>query len=133
MGTAPAVDGLFGGGHYMTAHNSLVQVLVELGLLGLILYMTAYYRAWRGLAAVRAAHRELPTPEGAKLSLYARALGIALAGNFAAGFFLSQGYSGLLWMLIAVCAVLVRIGAPAYGVITSMPAIRPAAREIAAK
>ena len=133
MGTAPAVDGLAGGGHYNTAHNSLVQVFVELGVLGVILYVTAYYRAWRGLAAVRAAHREIPTPESARLSLYARALGIALAGNFAAGFFLSQGYSGLLWMLIAVCVVLVRIGAPAFGVVASTRVLRAAAGEIAAK
>jgi O-antigen ligase len=134
MGTASAVDGLLSGGHYKTAHNSLVQVFVELGVLGLFLYLTAYYRAWRGLAAVRAVHRSLAAPESAALSLQARALSIALVGNFAAGFFLSQGYSGLLWMLIAVCAALVRIGAPAYGVTTSSRAIRPAAGgEIAAK
>jgi O-antigen ligase len=134
MGTAPAVDGLFGRGHYMTAHNSLVQVLVELGVLGLILYLTAYYRAWRGLAAVTAAHRKVPAPENVRLALHARALGIALAGNFAAGFFLSQGYSGLLWMLIAVCAVLVRLGNPGYGVIINTRASRPpVGAEIAAK
>jgi O-antigen ligase len=133
MGTAPAVDGLAGGGHFKTAHNSLIQVFVELGVLGLILYVTAYYRTWRGLAAVRAAHRQLPTPESAKLSLYARALSIALAGNFAAGFFLSQGYSGLLWMLIAVCVAIVRIGAPGYGVIARTRVLRAAAGEIAAK
>lgn len=134
MGTAPAVDGMFGQGHYNTAHNSLVQVFLELGVLGLILYLVAYYRAWRGLAAVMAAHRTSPTTDSKRLALLARALSIALAGNFAAGFFLSQGYSGLLWMLIAVCTALIRIGAPSYGVIPSMRVIRPAAGgEIAAK
>jgi O-antigen ligase len=134
MGTSEVVDGVLGQGQYRTAHNSLVQVFVELGVLGLIIYLTAYYRAWRGLAAVLAAHRQLPTPETAGLAVYARALSIALAGNFAAGFFLSQGYSGLLWMLIAVCAALVRLEAPAYGVIPSTRTTRPAAGgEIAAK
>ncbi len=134
MGTAPAVDGMFGQGHYNTAHNSLVQVFLELGVLGLILYVTAYYRACRGLAAVMAVHRARPTPESMRFALHARALSIALAGNFAAGFFLSQGYSGLLWMLIAVCAALARMGAPAYGVVPAMRVIRPAAGgEIAAK
>jgi hypothetical protein len=134
MGTASAVDGMFGQGHYNTAHNSLVQVFLELGVLGLILYLTAYYRAWRGLAAVTAAFRARPTPESMRFALLARALSIALAGTFAAGFFLSQGYSGLLWMLIAVCAALARMGAPAYGVVPAMRVTRPAAGgEIAAK
>jgi O-antigen ligase len=134
LGTAPAVDWMFGQGHYMTAHNSLIQVFLELGVLGLILYVTAYYRAWRGLAAVITVHRTRPTPERMRLALLARALSIALAGTFAAGFFLSQGYSGLLWMLIAICTALARMGAPEYGVIPSMRVIRPAAGgEIAAK
>ena len=127
MGSSEMVDGLLGGGHYKAAHNSLVQVFVELGALGLILYLTAYYRAWRGLAAVTRGHREVPSPDSASLSRYARALAIAFAGNFVAGFFLSQAYSGLLWMLIAVCAALVRLGAPAYGVIAGRYAVRPAA------
>jgi O-antigen ligase len=127
MGTSETVDGILGKGQYRAAHNSLVQVFVELGVLGLIIYLSAYYRAWRGLAAVQAAHRQRPTPQTAGLAVYARALSIALAGNFAAGFFLSQAYSGLLWMLIAVCAALVRLGAPAYGVIANRYAIRPAA------
>jgi O-antigen ligase len=117
LGTAIAVDGLLGGGQYRTAHNSLIQVFVELGALGLALYLTAYYRVWRGLAAVLSAHAALPSPESAQLLLYSRALSITFLGNFAVGFFLSQAYSGLLWMLVAVCAVLVRIGAPAYGVV----------------
>jgi len=134
MGSSERVDGVLGNGQWKAAHNSLVQVLVELGILGLIVYLTAYYRAWRGLAAVQAMHRRSATPEGARLALYARALSIALAGNFAAGFFLSQAYSALLWMLIAVCAALVRIGAPAYGVIADARILRAApGGEIAAK
>ncbi len=125
MGSSEAVDGILGGGHYKAAHNSLVQVLLELGVLGLTLYLIVYYRAWRGLAAVSAAHRQLPSPESARFCLHGRALSIGLAGNFAAGFFLSQGYSGLFWMLVAVCAALVRIGAPAYGVVAQRGAVRP--------
>jgi O-antigen ligase len=117
MGTSYAVDGILGGGQYRTAHNSLVQVFVELGFLGLALYLTAYARAWKGLAAIAAAHRTLPTPESARYLLYARALGIALVGNFVAGFFLSQCYSGLFWMTIAICAAFARLGAPGYGVV----------------
>ncbi len=69
MGSSEMVDGILGGGHYKAAHNSLVQVFLELGVLGLILYLSAYYRAWRGLAAVTTAHREHPAPESARLVL----------------------------------------------------------------
>jgi O-antigen ligase len=134
MGTSVAVDGLLGGGQYRTAHNSLIEVFVELGVLGLALYLTVYYRVWRGLAAVARAHAALPSAESAPLMLQARALSIAFAGNFAVGFFLSQAYSGLLWMLVAVCAALVRMGAPDYGVIVPAgPLVRPRARQIGAK
>jgi O-antigen ligase len=135
MGTSETVDGVLGKGQWRAAHNSLVQVFVELGVLGLVIYLTAYYRAWRGLAAVLARHRQqLPSFETAGLAVHARALSIALAGNFAAGFFLSQAYSALLWMLIAVCAALVRLGTPAYGVAVGARVLSAApGGEIAAK
>jgi O-antigen ligase len=134
MGTSIAVDGLLGGGQYRTAHNSLIEVFVELGVLGLAIYLTAYYRVWRGLAAVSRGHAALPVEDSGQLVLQARALSIAFAGNFAVGFFLSQAYSGTLWMLVAVCAALVRIGAPEYGVVVpSGQLVRAGARQIGAK
>jgi hypothetical protein len=51
----------------------------------------------------------VPDKESGHLALYARAFRIALAGNLAAGFFLSQAYSASLWMTVAVCAAFVRI------------------------
>jgi O-antigen ligase len=132
LGTAAAVDGLLGGGQYRTAHNSLIEVFVELGALGIAIYLAAYYRVWRGLQAVWRQHSALPSPDSAQLLLYTRALSIAFLGNFTSGFFLSQAYSGLLWMLVAVCATLVRMGAPAYGVIASSQPAR-SARHVGAK
>jgi O-Antigen ligase len=133
LGTAAAVDGLLGGGEYRTAHNSLVEVIVELGVLGVAIYLTAYYRVWRGLAAVWRGHLALPAADSAQLLLYARTLSIAFVGNFVTGFFLSQAYSGLLWMLVAVCASFVRLGAPAYGVVASAQHPRNNTRQIGAK
>jgi hypothetical protein len=134
LGTAAAVDGLLGGGQYRTAHNSLVEVIVELGVLGVAIYLTAYYRVWRGLAAVWREHLALPAADSAQMLLYARALSIAFVGNFATGFFLSQAYSGVLWMLVAVCASFVRLGAPAYGVVASAQQHpRSSSRQIGAK
>jgi len=133
LGTSTTVDGLLGGGQYRTAHNSLIEVIVELGVLGLAIYLTAYYRVWRGLLAVWREHIAQPTPDSAQMLLYTRALSIAFLGNFATGFFLSQAYSGLLWMLVAVCATLVRMAAPAYGVIATGQHARSTARQSGAK
>jgi O-antigen ligase len=109
MGTAPVVDGR-NGGQYRTAHNSLVQAFVELGALGLWLYLATYYVTWKELGRIAAARRQkVPDKESTQVALYARAFRIALAGNLAAGFFLSQAYSASLWMTVAVCAAFVRI------------------------
>lgn len=109
MGTASTVDGM-NGGQYRTAHNSLVQAFVELGALGLWLYITTYYVTWRELGRITVIGRqEVRSKESSQVALYARAFRIALAGNLAAGFFLSQAYSASLWMTVAVCAAFVRI------------------------
>jgi O-antigen ligase len=109
MGSASAVDGLHGG-QYRTAHNSLVQAFVELGALGLFFYLATYYCTWRELGRIVALGRlAAPDKSNTRVALYARAFRIALAGNFAAGFFLSQAYSASLWMTVAVCAAFVRV------------------------
>jgi O-antigen ligase len=121
MGSASIVDGR-NGGQYRTAHNSLVQAFVELGALGLWLYLATYYVTWKELGRIAAARRQkVPDKESTQVALYARAFRIALAGNLAAGFFLSQAYSASLWMTVAVCAAFVRIAsqntpAPAHSV-----------------
>jgi hypothetical protein len=109
MGSASIVDGM-NGGQYRTAHNSLVQAFLELGVLGLWLYLATYYVTWKELGRIVAAGRQsVRDKASAQVALYARAFRIALAGNLAAGFFLSQAYSASLWMTVAVCAAFVRI------------------------
>jgi O-antigen ligase len=109
MGNASFVDGR-NGGNYRTAHNSLVEALVELGVLGLWLYLYTNYVTWRELGRLTSLHAdEDRDKEAMRVALYARAFRIALAGNLAAGFFLSQAYSASLWMMVAVCAAFVRI------------------------
>ena len=112
LGTSMAVDGYYGHhvGAWHVTHNSPLEALLELGVLGLYLYLASYYVAWRDLGRItRARPRDGPTPEDAKAALYARALRVALLGNFAVGFFLSQAYSGALWMTLAVSCALIRI------------------------
>jgi O-antigen ligase len=112
LGSAELVDGL-AGGQYRTAHNSFVEVLVELGVLGLLIYLGVIYSTWRELGRVTLVGQDPAAgEEEQKAALYARALRTALAGNLAAGFFLSQAYSAGLWMLVATAATLVQIMLP---------------------
>jgi O-antigen ligase len=123
FGTSDYVDGMTGGA-YRALHNSFVQAFVELGVLGLILFCRSYLLTLRELRRVSSLGWQAPLQgDGAKASLYARALRLGLAGNIVCGFFLSDAYSALLWMLIAISAVLARITLPA----SAAPA-RPAAR-----
>jgi O-antigen ligase len=82
---------------YKAPHNSVIQVLVELGFLGAFLFLRVYLLAWRGLAFPRAGD--------ADHSVFCRAIQASLAGNFVAGLFLSQAYSSLLWTLLAIAAI----------------------------
>jgi len=109
LGSAYVVDGL-NGGAYMTAHNSLVQVLVELGLAGLIVYIAIYFSAFSRVraAGARTGKNSTPDPYG---PLLARALRTSLVCNFVAGFFLSQGYSPVFWCLIALCIAFEKVTA----------------------
>jgi O-antigen ligase len=122
MGTAAAVDGVYGHGQYRTVHNSVIQAFLELGVLGLYLYLASYYVAWTDLGRISTARaRDGPNGEGAKATLYARALRVALLSNFASGFFLSQAYSPSLWMIFAICCSLTRITAVDNGLANTVP------------
>jgi O-antigen ligase len=91
------------GGKFRAAHNSFLQVLVELGFLGLLLLVRMYVLSWRALQKAR---RSLlaaePNYERNEVLVFARMLQVALVGNVVAGFFLSMAYSTLLWVLFAV-------------------------------
>ena len=108
LGSAAAADGR-AGGQYRTAHNSFVQAFLELGVLGLVLFVSSYIVTSRELGRISLRGQRKPVDrETAKAALYARALRIALLGTVAAGFFLSQAYSSCLWMILAICASLAR-------------------------
>jgi O-antigen ligase len=112
LGTAELVNGL-GGGQYRTAHNSFVETLVELGVFGLLIYIRVLYTTWRELGRIiMVAQDPAAGEQEQRAALYARALRTALAGNLAAGLFLSQAYSAGLWMLVAIAASLVQLSTP---------------------
>ena len=150
----PAVDGRTGG-IYHTAHNSVVLVTVELGVIGGILYLRLYYLAWRQLGRRMRAEpvqgegeadsAEDAVDQAALSESHARAviaanLRVALIGNFVAGFFLSQCYSFLIWGLLAFISAFTPLSqapTPVRGARGRAPALRPAiargARPLAGK
>lgn len=97
-----AVDGRYGG-QWKAAHNSVLQVSVELGVIGFFLYMRMYWLAWTSLGRTGT-----PAPDGKSdidKIVFSRALRISLVSNFIAAFFLSMAYSNLLWTLFATITI----------------------------
>jgi hypothetical protein len=120
----PMVD-MRTGGKFKAAHNSYLEVLVELGFLGLLLFMRMYVLSWRALQKVR--HNLLAgavSEEQDQVLVFARMLQVALVGNAVSGFFLSMAYNTLLWVLFAVVIACVSLVAT-----TSATGAPPSARE----
>jgi O-antigen ligase len=90
------------GGTFKAPHNSLLQISVEFGWLGLLLYLLVHIRAWQ--------HLQVDSiPEAAPIS---RSIKSALLANFVAAFFLSQAYSGILWCILALSANMRELNPP---------------------
>lgn len=106
-GNFAAVDGMTGG-RYKAAHNSFILVFVELGVVGLLLFIWLYVVSFRVLRAVIATfsnNRDGATDAYEK-AVMSRGLELSLLGTCVAGFFLSQTYSNLLWLILGVVAAL---------------------------
>jgi O-antigen ligase len=118
----PMVD-LRAGGTFKAAHNSYLQVLVELGFLGMLLFLRMYVLCWRALRKVRQ-HllAAVPSEEHEQLLVFARMLQVALVGNAVSGFFLSMAYNTLLWVLFAVVIACVSMVVPTSA--TAAPALQ---------
>lgn len=104
IGTFSTVDGMRGG-RYKAAHNSVLEVAVELGVLGLLLYLAMLRAAFQGLGS-RKAPQGTRAPGQSKLieREIVRSLRFALLANVVAGFFLTEAYSDVFWMLLGTIA-----------------------------
>lgn len=90
------------GGKFRAPHNSYLQALVELGFLGLFLFLRAYLLAWRALARTRQVLLSATgSDERDEMLVFARMLQAGLLGNAVSGFFLSMAYSMILWTMFA--------------------------------
>lgn len=97
------------GGRMMAPHNSFIQDLVELGVLGLFLFLRMYWLCWRTLKRARSLflQRSALTDAEREQFVFARTLQCALVGNAVAGFFLSMAWATILWLLFATCMALI--------------------------
>jgi len=106
-GAFDAVDGLFAGGKYRASHNTLLQVLVELGVPGFVLFVSTIVSCLKYLRIPQDRNQDksrLETEDEPRA--FARALGIGLLALCLSGFFLSALFSNVLWSLVTLsCAV----------------------------
>jgi hypothetical protein len=118
-GSFETVDGRFAGGRFRAPHNTFLQALIELGVLGFALFIAVIFSTLRFLHAPADTEPENPTPFPDEPRAFARALGIGLVALCITGFFLSELYANVFWALVTLsCAV---------GIVRRMP---PSARGI---
>jgi len=93
------------------AHNSFVQIGAELGVPGLLLFVGMLATALAALG--RVARNALRVGRSAiGVSRLAQSLMGAVVGFMVGGFFLSLGYSDMLYTLAALAAALCKVAAP---------------------
>lgn len=88
---------------WMNAHNSPLQVAAEIGVIGLIFYITLLVRMYRASKRLRfhaavVEHRHLGT-----------GLTLAFVGYVVCGFFLSQGFTPVFYILMALILAAARV------------------------
>jgi O-antigen ligase len=88
------------------AHNTYLQVLAELGIVGFTLFMTILLFS---LVCAFKAHRAAARAGDRELDIIARAAVVALVALLAAYFFVSRDYGKQLWILLALCPVMLEI------------------------
>jgi len=94
------------------AHNIYLEVLAELGLPGLVLFLVIVLISGHSAIVAARSFRWSGDREG---ELLARGLAVALAGLLAAAFFSSELFSKQLWLLLAIAVTLGSLAKPAQG------------------
>lgn len=98
FGASGIADGL-AGGRYKATHNAFMQVLVELGFIGLLAYMLILWRSFSLLRFWARTPANRNDSEFRSIQHWAVGLSVGLAGFATAAFFLSQAYS---WVLVVI-------------------------------
>jgi putative inorganic carbon (HCO3(-)) transporter len=100
--------------HELTAHNSFVLCLSELGILGYCLWLGMIILTIRNLKQLARAglpaDGKAPPLHHAEIARWATALEIGMYGFLCAGFFLSRAYTPTLFLLLGMGVCLTDIG-----------------------
>ena len=86
--------------HLLTAHNSVVLCMAELGFVGLYTWLALIVTMFHEMLTVE------KQGKGSEYAFYAQALQLSLISFFAAGFFLSRTYNEVLYIILALGAIL---------------------------
>ena len=86
------------GGKWSAAHNSFIQIGAELGVGGLFFFILLIFYSLRRI-------RKLSFKDP-KLLIYRDSVGVSLVGYLVGSFFLSQAYSPILYLLVAMATAL---------------------------
>ena len=93
------------------AHNSYLQVLAELGMVGLALFLWIIgFAIWCALRAARWFGRAGDN----QMEIVARAMVVALVGILAADFFITEQYGKQLWLLLGLGPALLGVARRTY-------------------
>ena len=84
---------------WQATHSSIIQILVETGIPGFVVFALLNIFAILNLRRIRRSR-------GHPLSLIAFFVELSLYGFWVSGFFLSHGYSSNLYLLLALSAAL---------------------------
>jgi len=97
-------QGQFTEHHYLTAHNSFLLTVAELGPLGLVLFSAVLYLAFK--ITVRAQIDFAGSPAASTARVWAAALLASVAGMLVSAFFLSIAYHTILWIFVGLVGAL---------------------------
>ena len=89
---------------WRTAHNSFILIAVELGLLGLAMYIILYYKIYNNFQKIKKIFLS-----DTALYQYAEFFRISFVGYTVCAFFLSQSYSSIFFLIVAISSVMINV------------------------
>lgn len=87
-------------------HNGFIEIMAELGLIGIILYGLIFIISIRKLFSLS---KELGHKGYTQSSLFARSLALSLIGFSMMIFFISEQYAKILWILLALACSMILV------------------------
>ncbi|MGH2980094.1 MAG: O-antigen ligase family protein, partial [Solirubrobacterales bacterium] len=109
------------------AHNTYLQILAELGIVGLTLFLTIIGFA---ISCALKAARWFGNHGDTQMELVARGMVVALVGILAADFFISEQFGKQLWLLLGLGPALYGVARRTYPEEKELPQQPDVVREL---